>query len=151
MEYLLPCLYSFVGCVGFCLIFNIKPRKGMLLMACLGGALSWGVYLLFGFLRDDIVQSFAAILAVTAYSEGMARLSKTPATIYLIVGLIPLVPGGGIYYTMEYALSGDTGRFLETGLHTFGIAGALAVGILLVSGCVRLLQAVHRRRPVERK
>ena len=146
MELLLPCLYSFMGCVGYCLVFNIRMRKRMLLLASLGGAVGWCVYLLCGWLQNDITQSFAAILAVAAYSEIMARLQKYPATGYLIVGLIPLVPGGGIYYTMEYCINGDMMNFMNTGIHTLGIAGALAIGILLVSACVRILNNIQRRK-----
>ena len=146
MELLLPCLYSFMGCVGYCLVFNIRMRKRMLLLASLGGAGGWCVYLLCGWLQNDITQSFAAILAVAAYSEIMARLQKSPATVYLIVGLIPLVPGGGIYYTMEYCINGDMMNFMNTGIHTLGIAGALAIGILLVSACVRILNNIQRRK-----
>ena len=146
MELLLPCLYSFMGCVGYCLVFNIRMRKRMLLLASLGGAVGWCVYLLCGWLQNDITQSFAAILAVAAYSEILARLQKSPATVYLIVGLIPLVPGGGIYYTMEYCINGDMMNFMNTGIHTLGIAGALAIGILLVSACVRILNNIQRRK-----
>lgn len=146
MELLLPCLYSFMGCVGYCLVFNIRMRKRMLLLASLGGAVGWCVYLLCGWLQNDITQSFAAILAVAAYSEIMARLQKSPATVYLIVGLIPLVPGGGIYYTMEYCINGDMMNFMNTGIHALGIAGALAIGILLVSACVRILNNIQRRK-----
>ncbi|WP_308753907.1 threonine/serine exporter family protein [uncultured Anaerotruncus sp.] len=146
MELFLPCLYSFMGCVGYCLVFNIRMRKRMLLLASLGGAVGWCVYLLCGWLQNDITQSFAAILAVAAYSEIMARLQKSPATVYLIVGLIPLVPGGGIYYTMEYCINGDMMNFMNTGIHTLGIAGALAIGILLVSACVRILNNIQRRK-----
>ena len=146
MELLVPCLYSFMGCVGYCLVFNIRMRKRMLLLASLGGAVGWCVYLLCGWLQNDITQSFAAILAVAAYSEIMARLQKSPATVYLIVGLIPLVPGGGIYYTMEYCINGDMMNFMNTGIHTLGIAGALAIGILLVSACVRILNNIQRRK-----
>lgn len=150
MELFLPCLYSFMGCVGYCLVFNIRMRKRMLLLASLGGAVGWCVYLLCGWLQNDITQSFAAILAVAAYSEIMARLQKSPATVYLIVGLIPLVPGGGIYYTMEYCINGDMMNFMNTGIHTLGIAGALAIGILLVSACVRILNNIQRRKRRER-
>ena len=146
MELLVPCLYSSMGCVGYCLVFNIRMRKRMLLLASLGGAVGWCVYLLCGWLQNDITQSFAAILAVAAYSEIMARLQKSPATVYLIVGLIPLVPGGGIYYTMEYCINGDMMNFMNTGIHTLGIAGALAIGILLVSACVRILNNIQRRK-----
>ncbi|HJF55737.1 threonine/serine exporter family protein [Anaerotruncus colihominis] len=146
MNILLPCLYSFIGCIGYCLSFNIRPRKQMLLLSSAGGALGWCVYLLCGGMKNDIIQSFFAIIVVAVYSEIMARLYKAPATVYLVVGLIPLVPGGGIYYTMEYCINGDMMNFMNTGIHTFGIAGALSIGILLVSGGVRLLNVVGRLR-----
>ena len=81
---------------------------------------------------------FIATVAITVYSEIMARIHKVPVTGYLLIALLPMVPGGGIYYTMEYCIAGNTQMFLETGLHTLGIAGALALGILLVSSLNRL-------------
>ena len=146
MELFLPCLYSFMGCVGYCLVFNIRMRKRMLLLASLGGAVGWCVYLLCGWLQNDITQSFAAILAVAAYSEIMARLQKSPATVYLIVGLIPLVPGGGIYYTMEALVNGDMAMFARFGLETVASAGAIAVGSSLVSAVTRILMAQKSAR-----
>ena len=74
-----------------------------------------------------------ATVAIALYSEGMARLHKSPVTIYLVVSFLPLVPGSKIYYTMEYGMAGDTARFLQTGLETCKIAGAIVAGIALVS------------------
>ena len=85
-------------------------------------------------------------MVIALYSEASARIRKCPVTPYLLVALFPLVPGGGIYYTMEYCIQGETQRFLESLLHTFGVAGALAVGAVLVSSCVRLLSGYRRRR-----
>lgn len=141
-EILLPCLCVFAACVGVCVMFNL--RRKALLLAPLGAALGWCVYLLFGFTGNDIVQYFVATLAVSVYAEILARVNKAPVTVFLIVGIIPMVPGGGVYYAMEYCLRGDMGNFLTTGLHTFGIAGAIAVGILLVSSLVRLYKVVRR-------
>ena len=56
---------------------------------------------------------------------------------YLLVALLPLVPGGGIYYAMSYCVAGDTDRFLAELLHTFGMAAALAVGAMLASSVFR--------------
>lgn len=117
-------------------------RGKILLLASLGGALGWLVYLLCNPLQNDIIQFFFATVAISIYSEIMARLYKAPVTGYLLVSLLPLVPGGGIYYTMEYCIIGNTEMFLETGIHTLGIAGALALGILLVSSFVRLWHIV---------
>ena len=78
-----------------------------------------------------------ATIAAAALSEIFARLYKTPATVFLIIGIIPLVPGGGIYYAMSYCLAGDTGQFLNALLDTLGMAAALAVGVILASSLFR--------------
>ena len=128
MELLLPCFYSFVACMAYCLCVNLRGRR--MIWASLGGAIGWGVYLLFGFVNQDIFQFFMSAVASSAYSEIMARVNKSPVTGFLLVSMLPMVPGGGIYHTMEYAVSGNNEMFLSTGLHTFGIAGALALGVL---------------------
>lgn len=132
----MPCIYAFAACAAFSIAFNMRGKT--LIFASLGGALGWFVYLLFNPLQNDILQFFLATVAISIYSEIMARVHKAPVTGYLLVALLPMVPGGGIYYTMEYCIIGNTDLFLETGLHTLGIAGALALGILLVSSFVRL-------------
>ena len=132
LLYLLPCVYAFLACIGFSMLFNIHGA-GMLICAG-GGALGWLSYLLTGpLVGNDIIQSFFAALVISAWSEVMARLRKCPVTSYLLVALFPLVPGGGIYYTMEHALNGDTELFLDTLMHTLGLAGALAVGVIVLS------------------
>lgn len=133
-------IYAFAACAAFSIAFNLRGRN--LILASLGGALGWLVYLLCNPLQNDILQFFIATLAISIYSEVMARVLKTPVTGYLLVALLPMVPGGGIYYTMEYCIIGNTDMFLETGLHTLGIAGALAMGILLVSSFVRLCHII---------
>ena len=92
------------------------------------------------------MQFFIATVVITIYSEVMARIHKVPVTGYLLIALLPMVPGGGIYYTMEYCINGDMMNFMNTGIHTLGIAGALAIGILLVSACVRILNNIQRRK-----
>ncbi len=142
--FLLPCLYAVMACVAFCFILN---QRGLLLVvSSLGGGVGWAVCLLCAFTGSDVIQYFAGAVAVALYAEVMARLLKAPATGFLVVGILPFVPGGGIYYTMEYCLSGNTQLFLSTGIHTFGVAGAVAVGLLLASSLVRLALPLFQRR-----
>lgn len=145
-DWFLPCFYAFVACLGFCVLFNIRGLGAVL--CSLGGALSWLAYLAAGPLtgRNDILQYFWAAVFLSAYAEGMARVRKCPATGYLLTAFIPLVPGAGIYNMMEAALSGDNEMFLTTGLHTLTIAGALAVGVLIVSSLMRMYSMFQRRR-----
>ena len=131
-QYILPCLCAFAGCIAFTLIFNIHG-PGKLIAGC-GGALGWLVYLLGG---KTILAGFFAAMAISLFSEVMARIRRCPVTGYQLVALLPLVPGGGIYYAMRYCLEGDTEQFLTALLNTLGMAAALAVGVILASALFR--------------
>lgn len=98
--------------MAVCLVFNVRGK--LIFFTSLGGAIGWFVYLLCRPLQNDIVQFFIATVVITIYSEVMARIHKVPVTGYLLIALLPMVPGGGIYYTMEYCIAGNTQMFLET-------------------------------------
>lgn len=136
--YILPCLWAFLSCVGFGLVFNIQ---GVGILICgLGAGLGWLVYLICVSLGSgDIFSAFLAAMAIGAYSELMARVRRCPVTGYLQVALLPLVPGAGIYHAMQYCLQGETQLFLSTLLHTFGFAAALSVGAMLITSILRAL------------
>ena len=147
MEYL-QCVYAFASCVGFCILLYI--RGSSIFWMSLGGAIGWFVYLLCAPAQNDLLQYFAGTIALAVYAEIMARVRRAPATGYLHVALLPMVPGGGIYYTMEYGIAGNTERFLETGMHTLGIAGSLALGILVVSSVARIAALMGEERRARR-
>ena len=128
----------FVGCCGFCILFNVHGRG--LVLCIIGGAAAWMVYLLCGALGCDVYAAnlFAAVFAAL-YAEIMARVRKCPATPYLVIATIPMLPGAGVYYTMSLGLEGSMMASVAKGLQTIGVAGSLAVGILLVSTVFRLI------------
>lgn len=138
-EYVLPCFCAFCACVGFTLIFNIHGLGK--LIAGVGGALGWLVYLLAG---SSIFAAFWAAAAIGVFAEVMSRVRRCPVTGYVLVALLPLVPGGGIYYAMRYCVAGETEEFLNTLLHTLGMAAALAVGAMLASSVFRTV--VRRKK-----
>lgn len=141
-DYMLPCLCAFLACIGFTFVFNIHGTGKMI--CGVGGSLGWLVYLAAG---SSVLAAFLASAAIGLYAETMARLRRCPVTSYLLVALLPLVPGGGIYYAMSYCVAGDTERFLETLLHTFGVAAALAVGAMLTSSLFRAAYThLYRRK-----
>ena len=135
----LYCLFAFVACLGFCAPFNAQGVGALL--CCLGGALGWAVYLLVGGLGGNIfLASLLAAVAVSAWSEAMARARRCPATSYLVIAMFPLVPGLTIYQAMDFGLRGDTELFMETFFRTVGIAGCLALGLLLVAAALGVLR-----------
>lgn len=143
-TYFLPVLYAFAACLGFGLLYNLRGKP--LVWAAAGGALGWLVYLCTLLWAQDYLAGFFSAAAVAFYAEVLARVQKRPVTVYLLVGILPMVPGAGMYYTMEYCIQGDTARFVAEGLHTFGMAGALAIGILTVDSTWRMIRMVQRRR-----
>ena len=145
MEWFLPCLYAFLGCGAFCFIFELR-RWWYILSAAVSGAVGWFVYLSLSDLTD-VSRYLLATIAVAVLSEIFARLYKTPATVFLIIGIIPLVPGGGIYYTMEALINGDLSLCVRYGMETAASAGAIAVGCSLVSSVARIAVVLRRRRP----
>lgn len=143
-NWLLPCLYAFLACAGFCFVFNIHGPG--IIICCSGGALGWFVYLLAEFITPNVILRFLlAAITITLYSEIMARIRRCPVTSYLIIALLPLVPGGGIYDAMRYCVQGDTQLFLTALVRTLGIAGALALGALLGSSVMRIVFPIFHR------
>lgn len=141
MNYILPCLYAFGASFAFAIVFNIQRNK--LLLSALGGMLGQLAFVIFlNVLSNQAASYMLATIAIALYAEVMARLTKSPTTIYLAVALIPLVPGGGIYYTMLYFINGDIELGASTGIETLLISGALAVGIIMVSSTVNLVRKV---------
>lgn len=131
------CVFAMVGCVGFSILFNIHGPGGLL--CALGGGLAWLVYRISMELGSgEILAYFWASFFASLYSEIMARIRKYPAISYLVVSVFPLIPGAGVYYTMNYAVRGEMELFASQGMHTAAIAGIMAVGILLVSTSFRV-------------
>ena len=141
-EQWLPCA---IGCIGFSILFNIHGPG--VLLCVLGGVLSWSVHILvYCYTGNDFYGYFFSTLFAASYAEAMARIRKYPAISYLVVSLFPMIPGAGVYYTMQHAVAGDMAQFASTGMHTAAIAGILAVGILLTSTTVRLLSVWRHKR-----
>ena len=133
-------LMIFVACTGFFILFNVHGQGSAL--CALGGVITWMTYLLCRELGIGIYgMNFFAAVASALYSELMARSRKYPVTSYLVISIVPLVPGAGIYYTMSLGLSGDVQAAVHKGLETAGVAGSIAVAMLLVSTIFRLVTA----------
>ena len=137
-QYLMPCLWAFLACVGYGLVFNIQGNG--IIITGPGASLGWMIYLLMMYWQDsDIFAAFVAAMSIAVYSELMARVRRCPVTGYLQIALLPLVPGAGVYRAMRFCVEGNTEMFTATLLHTVGFAAALSVGAMLASSLVRAL------------
>lgn len=138
-DWIIPFVAAFVSTLGFAIIYNIHGKN--LIIASLCGAFGWVFYLIAArFTASAIVPYFIAGIVVALYSEVAAKIFKTPVTVYLMPGFIPLVPGGTIFRTMEACLFGNITVFAEGLVNTLKIGGAISLGLILMSSFFRLLR-----------
>ena len=141
-EALIQLAAAFVGALGFGLLFGLRRRH--LFAASLGGLLAWGVYLLTTrWLGEGFMPNFFASAFSVFYAELLAHLLKSPATLYLTPAIIPLVPGGSLYYAMSWAVQGEMEQARAYGMATLKAALAIAAGISIVLA----LRELQTRRP----
>lgn len=125
-------LTAFIGTVGIAMLSNIRGKK--LIFAGLGGLLSWLLVMASEeTVSIEAIRTFFVSVAATAYAETMARRFKCPATVFLVSAVFPLLPGGKLYYTMNYAINGDMLAFLSTGFQALYTSIAIGLGIMAVS------------------
>ena len=126
-----------LGSLGFAILFNIRGDK-LFIAAIIGGAggLVYDVVLKLD--HSVVVSLFFASVAISVLSEVFARVSKCPVTTFLVCALIPLVPGGGMYYTMLEIVQDNLNGALVRGIDTVAQACSIAVGCILVSSLMKM-------------
>ncbi len=145
MENMIAIASAFFGCLGFSFVFRISKNIDLGFMGSLVGAIGWSIYLSTAHLNNTFFQSFIAMLCVAFISEILARMMKTPATVFIMIGCFPLVPGSGIYYTMLYAVQGQSDLFMQSFLNTIGTSLSLALAILLSSTLFHIYKRVKNK------
>lgn len=145
-KYVMELITAFLGSLGFAMLFHVRSEK--LLLASLGGLLSWGVYLLCGlFSSEDVVRYFLASVILTVYGETMARVEKCPATLFIVTASIPLIPGGSLYQTMKYFMEREFSACSVQGLNTVLLAVSIAVGMLFPTS---IFQLYRKMKPAKK-
>lgn len=147
MKEVIQLAAAFFGSAGFALVYNLQGFKNVLTAAA-GGFLGYLVYLSVRHLSgNDFLSAYTATVAVSFYSEGAARLLKSPATGFLIITSIPMMPGASLYRCMNSLLLGKTALFEEEGSYTLLFASCMAAGFVTSTLLLRILHLwpVHRR------
>lgn len=123
---------STVATMGIILQFGIEKR--VIVWALVSSILCCAAYeiaYLFG--CGFFISSLIASVVAAAYSDVLAHLIKVPATVMIIPGIVPLVPGSRLYYTMLGAVNSDMQSFYENGTAALQMSAGLAIGIIAVT------------------
>ena len=121
-----------IGTLGFCLFFKIRRDK--LIYGCIGGLLTSLFFCICSDLGLSVLmRNLIPTIVGTLYAEVIARIVKAPTTVFLIPAVIPLTPGGTLYYTMSAIVEGDMVKAQQQGEITLLVALGIAVGIVFIS------------------
>lgn len=144
--------WSGIAALGFGMLFNVPRRTlwGCVLCGAVGHMLrTLGME---QFDLNIVVSTLLGSLAVGFLGDYLARYWRTPAPIFSVTGVIPMVPGVFAYQTMfglidiaDASPSDDPAILLDTainGVQTALILAALAIGII----APQLL--FQRRKPI---
>lgn len=135
------------GTFFFGFLFNIRGKK--LYVAAIGGGVGILTYEIIARSSSSVLLAFfCSAIVFGAYSEIMARIMHTPVTSFAISGMIPLVPGKGMYMTMIHFVEGNLSLALDTGLETLASAGVLAFGIMFVSTIAKLISEYRKKADI---
>ncbi|MGS2778479.1 threonine/serine exporter family protein [Robertmurraya sp. GLU-23] len=122
-------LFSFLAAAAFGIIFNAP--KSSLIQSGFVGMLGWIIYILFTMNGADAVNAtLIASFVIAVASQVFAKLYRTPIIIFIVAGIIPLVPGGMAYDAMRNFVENDYNIALALAAKAFLISGAIAMGIV---------------------
>lgn len=134
---------AFIGTIGFSALFG-APRR-YYLDCGLAGTAGWAVYLLLASAGPTHVvgAAFPGALAVALMAHLLAVTRRCPVTVFLICGIIPLVPGGGIFWTAYYIITNQLRLAATTGFTALKVTIAIAGAIILAAALASRLQRKH--------
>lgn len=129
----IQCGAIFFGTLGYAVVYNVPKRQ--LFFVGLTGCIGFIVYTLLG--EHEVLGCFLGACAVAAMAEILSRTRKDAATLFIIPGIIPLVPGAKMFNMVLCLMRHNYMDAANLGVLVLSYAGGIAMAILLVSSTVR--------------
>lgn len=136
---ILDFIYAFFASIGFAVLFNIPRRETI--FAGIAGGIGWVFHSkLQDFGVSVIFTAFVSALIVGIIGEILAKYRKKPATIFVIPGIITLVPGYGLYFSMLKIIEEDYTAASKVGFETLLVALVIASAIIIATTIGRVIR-----------
>lgn len=143
--YLMQLIGAFFATVCFSILFNVSYNN---LVTCgFIGASGWLVYIVTTYIDSSAIVfgNFLASLLIAFSSHIMARIKKTPVTHLFIPGILPFVPGGGMFRFVYNIIDGNNQLAAYHLIQTLEIAGVIALAIFIVDTVFRFINRIFNR------
>ena len=121
-----------IGTMAFALLFGV-PKKYYIYCGGIGAA-GWLVYKLMLTAANTSVAAsvFIATVVIMLLSRYAAVSEKCPATVFMITGIFPLVPGAQIYWATYYLVTDQLSQAFDSGFLAIKIMISIVLGIVVV-------------------
>ena len=143
-TFLLQALASLLAIITFLIVLNVQ--RSMLIPGGVLGMFIWLLYLLLKEPTNVIIATFIAAIIGSCISQVLSILYKTPAVVFILAILAPLVPGYLSYRTTAFFVTGDYSHAMVNA--TLVVILALVISIGMASGTVvlRLYHYLQKHR-----
>lgn len=137
---------AFFSVYMFTMLLDI-PKQFAHYSAAIGGV-GWFVYMInHNAGKSPMMGAFFATLVIALLSHILARLKKAPVTVFLVAGILPLVPGAQIYRCVFYMIQNDFDLSNFYLIEALQVAGAIAMAAFIMDSIFRLVQVYLWNRP----
>lgn len=136
VKFIVQVLGAFIAIYAFAIVLEV-PRR-LLFYSGITGMIGWFIYLISDlYIKKIVISALFSAMAVSLVSYIFSRRYKAPATIFLVAGILPMVPGGSIYRSVYYMILNDTLLSNYYFVETLQIAGAISLGIFLMESFLK--------------
>ena len=136
---------SFMAVLSFGIVLDL-PKKYLGWSGVTGGV-CWLVYLL---IREEtgslIFAAFLSGLSVALLGHILARILRAPVSVFLIPGILPLVPGTSIYNCVYNIIRSSREQSTYYLIETMQIAGAIAMAVFLLDSMFKMIKNKDKNR-----
>jgi len=120
-----------VSSLSVAVLFSV-PRR-LLPGAMASVAIGWIVAGLGGRHFAGAPAAFCAAFAVALFSNALARFTSRPSQVFVVPGLVLLVPGSFGFLSLDAFLEGELAGGAAKGFEMFLVAGSIVTGLLVAS------------------
>ena len=147
LTFLLQALASLLAIITFLIVLNVQ--RSMLIPGGVLGMATWLLYLLLKGPTNVIIETFVAAIIGSCASQILSIIYRTPAVVFILAILAPLVPGYISYRTTSFFVSGQYRQAVTS--VTLVVILALVISIGMASGSVVLKLYHSYQRHQKRK
>lgn len=149
VDYLSAFVLAFFAAAAFAALFQAPARS--LAVSGFIGAVGWTVFVFWGkgMGYNSFYANFFATVALSLLSEIAARVFRQPATVFINPGIIPLVPGLGLYQGITKIIEKNYDAGISILLTAGTDAGAIALGVMFMSSLFRVLKLRREKQRLE--